>query len=87
MELSSLVTTSAVITAVLAFSMQETLGNVLGGMVLQLEHSIRVGDWVRIEQVSGRVVEIALAPHRGPHPRPRDGDRAQRLADEEPLHR
>ncbi len=58
MELSSLVATSAVVTAVLAFSMQETLGNVLGGMVLQFEHSIRVGDWVRVEQVSGRVVEI-----------------------------
>lgn len=57
-ELSSLVATSAVITAVLAFSMQETLGNVLGGVVLQFEHSMRVGDWVRVEQVGGRVVEI-----------------------------
>jgi CRP-like cAMP-binding protein len=52
------VATSAVITAVLAFSMQETLGNVLGGVVLQFERSIRVGDWMRVEQVIGRVVEI-----------------------------
>jgi len=57
-ELASLVTTSAIITAVLAFSMQETLGNVLGGVVLQLDHSIRVGDWVRVDDVSGRIVEI-----------------------------
>jgi small-conductance mechanosensitive channel/CRP-like cAMP-binding protein len=57
-DLASLVATSAVITAVLAFSMQETLGNVLGGLVLQLDRSIRVGDWMRVEQVSGRVVEI-----------------------------
>jgi small-conductance mechanosensitive channel/CRP-like cAMP-binding protein len=57
-DLSSLVATSAVITGVIAFSMQETLGNILGGLVLQFDHSIRVGDWVRFEDVSGRVVEI-----------------------------
>jgi small-conductance mechanosensitive channel len=57
-DLASLVTTSAIITGVLAFSMQETLGNVLGGVVLQLDRSISVGDWMRVEQVSGRVVEI-----------------------------
>ena len=58
LDLASLVTTSAVITGVLAFSMQETLGNILGGVVLQLDQSIRVGDWVKIDDVSGRVVEI-----------------------------
>src|SRR5690348_4828538 len=57
-DLGSLVTTSAVITAVLAFAMQDTLGNVLGGLFLQLDRSLRVGDWVRIEQATGRVVEI-----------------------------
>ncbi|MGZ5049182.1 MAG: cyclic nucleotide-binding domain-containing protein [Usitatibacter sp.] len=57
-DLASLVATSAVITAVLAFSMQETLGNVLGGIVMQVDRSIRVGDWVRVEQAIGRVVEI-----------------------------
>jgi len=34
---ASLFATSAVVTAVLAFSMQETLGNVLGGVMLQLD--------------------------------------------------
>ncbi len=57
-DLAGLVATSAVITAVLAFSMQDTLGNVLGGVVLQLDHSIRVGDWVRVDDVSGRVAKI-----------------------------
>lgn len=57
-ELASLVATSAVVTAVLAFSMQETLGNVLGGILLQLDHSLRIGDWVRVEDTSGRVTEI-----------------------------
>lgn len=57
-DLASLITTSAAITAVIAFSMQETLGNVLGGVVLQLDQSIRVGDWVKVDDVSGRVAEI-----------------------------
>ena len=57
-DLGSLVTTSAVITGVVAFSMQETLGNILGGVVLQLDQSIRVGDWVKIDDQSGVVVEI-----------------------------
>lgn len=55
---SQLFTTSAVITAVLAFSMQDTLGNVLGGVTLQLDNSLRVGDWVRVDDVSGRVTDV-----------------------------
>ncbi|MBL8515256.1 MAG: mechanosensitive ion channel [Betaproteobacteria bacterium] len=57
-DFTSIVATSAVITAVIAFSMQETLGNILGGVALQLDHSIRIGDWVKIDDLSGRVVEI-----------------------------
>ncbi len=57
-ELSSLVATSAVITAVVAFAMQDTLGNILGGLALQLDDSLEIGDWVRLDDVSGRVVEI-----------------------------
>jgi small-conductance mechanosensitive channel/CRP-like cAMP-binding protein len=57
-DLASLVTTSAVITAVVAFSMQDTLGNVLGGVLLQFDRSIHVGDWLRIDDLSGRVREV-----------------------------
>lgn len=57
-ELSSLVATSAVITAVLAFAMQDTLGNILGGLALQLDNSLEIGDWVKLDDLSGRVVQI-----------------------------
>ncbi len=57
-DLSSIVTTSAVITAVLALSLQETLGNILGGVALQLDDSIRVGDWIQVGDLIGRVVDI-----------------------------
>ena len=58
MKPENLFATSAVVTAVIAFAMQDTLGNVVGGTLLQLDRSIRVGDWVRIDDVSGRVAEI-----------------------------
>lgn len=58
LDLASLLTTSAVITAVLAFSMQDTLGNVLGGVVLQLDDSVRVGDWISFGDISGQVVDV-----------------------------
>jgi small-conductance mechanosensitive channel/CRP-like cAMP-binding protein len=58
LDLSGIVTTSAVITAVLAFSMQDTLGNILGGLALQLDKSIEIGDWIKVDDVIGKVVEI-----------------------------
>jgi CRP-like cAMP-binding protein len=58
MDLASLVTTSAVITAVIAFAMQDTLGNVLGGLFLELDRSIAVGDWIRLDDLAGRVEDI-----------------------------
>ncbi len=55
---TQLFATSAILTAVLAFSMQDTLGNVLGGVTLQLDNSLRVGDWVRLDDISGRVTDV-----------------------------
>ncbi len=56
---SSLIATSAVVTGVIGLSLQATLGNILGGMALQLDHSVRVGDWVQLENGrQGRVTAI-----------------------------
>ena len=57
-DLSSLVTTSAILTAVIAFAMQDTLGNVLGGLAIQVDNTVQVGDWVRVDQVEGQVRDI-----------------------------
>jgi small-conductance mechanosensitive channel len=57
-DLSGIVATSAVVTAVIGFSLQDTLGNIMGGMALQMEQSIAVGDWVRVGEVEGLVREI-----------------------------
>jgi CRP-like cAMP-binding protein/small-conductance mechanosensitive channel len=58
-NLSSIVATSAVVTAVIGLSLQATLGNVVGGLALQLDDSIHEGDWVELEsKVQGRVRQI-----------------------------
>ena len=58
LNLSGLIATSAVLTAVIGLAFQDTLGNVVGGLALQLDNSIRVGDWIKIGDLSGRVTEI-----------------------------
>ncbi|HEY8048581.1 MAG TPA: mechanosensitive ion channel family protein [Ramlibacter sp.] len=55
---TQLFATSALVTGLVAFSMQDTLGNVLGGVVVQLDRSLRVGDWVRSGDVNGQVVDV-----------------------------
>jgi CRP-like cAMP-binding protein len=57
-SLSGLVATSAVMTGVIVFSLQDSLSSLLGGLVLEAEKSISVGDWVKIDQTVGRVVEM-----------------------------
>jgi small-conductance mechanosensitive channel/CRP-like cAMP-binding protein len=56
---SSILGASAVVSAVLAISLQGTLGNILGGVAFQLDGSVHVGDWVELENgKQGRVREI-----------------------------
>jgi len=55
----SIITTSAVLTAVIGLALQDTLGNLLSGVAMQLESSIGIGDWIRLdERPIGRVLEI-----------------------------
>ena len=59
-SVAGLITTSAILTAVIGFSLQDTLGNMMGGLALQLDNSVQVGDWITIAPgtPSGRVTEI-----------------------------
>lgn len=56
--LSGLLTTSAVATAIVVFSLQEPLANIMGGIFLQADSSIQVGDWVKIGEINGKVTEM-----------------------------
>lgn len=59
-SVTGLITTSAVLTAVIGFALQDTLGNIMGGLAVQLDNTVRVGDWISLGpgQPSGRVAEI-----------------------------
>ncbi len=57
-DLRGIVATSAVMTAVIGFSLQDTLGNIMSGMAVQMDRTIRVGDWIRVGETEGLVREI-----------------------------
>lgn len=57
-DLTQLVATSAILTAVVAFAMQDTLGNILSGVAIQLDDSLELGQWVKVGELSGRVQQI-----------------------------
>ncbi|MEO7328291.1 MAG: mechanosensitive ion channel family protein [Minicystis sp.] len=58
-DFSGILATSALLTTITAFSLQGTLSNVVGGVALQVDDSIKVGDWVQLESgKQGRVREV-----------------------------
>jgi small-conductance mechanosensitive channel/CRP-like cAMP-binding protein len=57
-DLTGIIATSAVLTAVIGLSFQDTLGNMMGGMALQMEGAIGVGDWIKVDGQEGIVRDI-----------------------------
>lgn len=62
-ELDALLTTSALLTAVIGLSLQDTLGNLFAGLSIQAQRPFEVGDWIQYGDgdahiTIGRVVEI-----------------------------
>jgi small-conductance mechanosensitive channel len=57
-DVFSLVTTSAVVTAVVGLALQATIANVFAGLALQLDRTLQAGDWIRIDDRVGQIIEI-----------------------------
>lgn len=60
-EPGSLLTTSALLTAALGLSLQDTLGNLFAGLAIQMQRPFAPGDWIQFDERSthvGRVLEI-----------------------------
>lgn len=55
-DLSSLLATSALITAVVGLSLQETLGNTIAGVAMQAQPPFAVGDWIELD--GGRIGQV-----------------------------
>ena len=55
LDLSGLLFTSTIISAIIGLSMQETLSNVFAGLSLQLEATFSIDDWVNLGGHEGKV--------------------------------
>ncbi|MCX7990707.1 MAG: mechanosensitive ion channel family protein [Proteobacteria bacterium] len=62
LDLSSVVTTSAVLTAGIAFAMQNTLANIISGLSIQLDKNLKLGNWVYVKDkdVYGEIINIGF---------------------------
>lgn len=58
-SLGAVLTTSAIITAVIGLALQDTLGNLFAGLALHLEKTVQVGDMVRHADTFGTVEELS----------------------------
>lgn len=57
-DLTSILTTSAVLTAVIGFALQDMLSNIISGLALQIERPFVTGDWVKFDEQEGWILEI-----------------------------
>ncbi|HEU5073393.1 MAG TPA: mechanosensitive ion channel family protein [Polyangiaceae bacterium] len=57
-EPSSLLATSALLTAVIGLSLQDTLGNMFAGLAIQAERPFEVGDWIQYDATQEHIGEV-----------------------------
>jgi len=59
-NLTGIIATSAVATAVIGFGLQDILGNLASGLVLEMEQGIASGQWIRTDQYLGQVRTVRM---------------------------
>jgi small-conductance mechanosensitive channel len=59
-DLVSLVTTSAVLTAVIGLALQEPIANMFSGLAVQIDQTLRPGDWIGIGDREGRIQRVSF---------------------------
>ncbi|HEY4185089.1 MAG TPA: mechanosensitive ion channel family protein [Polyangia bacterium] len=58
-DVTKIFTASVLTTAVIGLALQETLGNLMAGLALQMERDFDLGDWIKIDdRLTGRIREI-----------------------------
>ena len=57
-NLVSLLTHSAILTAVVGLALQDTIGNIISGIIINLEKPFDIGDWLEADGKEGQVTEI-----------------------------
>ena len=59
-NVTSLIATTTVLTATIGLAFQSTLANMLAGLTIHLEKSVKQGDWISVAGHEGRVRDITL---------------------------
>jgi small-conductance mechanosensitive channel len=58
-DVTKVFTASVLTTAVIGLALQETLGNLMAGLTLQLERDLDIGDWINLDtKIEGQIREI-----------------------------
>ena len=57
-DLITILTPSAIMTAIIGLSMKDTIGNLISGIVIQIEKPFDQGDWIQVGDLIGKVEEI-----------------------------
>jgi small-conductance mechanosensitive channel/CRP-like cAMP-binding protein len=57
-DLTALLVTSTVVSAVIGLSLQDVLRNVVAGIALQIEAPFSLGDWVKVAGFEGQVMQM-----------------------------
>jgi small-conductance mechanosensitive channel len=57
-QLTVFLASSAVLTVVIGFALQDILGDLFSGITLNLEESLNIGDWIRIGEHEGKIEQF-----------------------------
>lgn len=56
-DITGVLATSAVVSVIIGLALQDTLGNFFAGISLHIEQPYHIGDWIRVENMQGKVIE------------------------------
>ncbi|HWP44153.1 MAG TPA: mechanosensitive ion channel family protein [Blastocatellia bacterium] len=57
-DFTGVLATSAVVSVIIGLALQDTLGNFFAGISLHIEQPYHIGDWIRVGDLQGKVIEV-----------------------------
>jgi small-conductance mechanosensitive channel len=58
-QLTGILTSSAIVSVIIGFALQDTLANIIAGIVMHIEKPFDIGDWIKVGDREGEVVETS----------------------------
>lgn len=57
-DIAPFIATSAVLSMIIGLALQDTLSNIFAGLAMQIDHPFGIGNWIKIGDMTGKIVEI-----------------------------